>query len=99
MIAQPVGWLRKATAMARSYGAPLIADEVMTGGYLPMAATLTTQKVFDSFLGKYSDFRTFFHGHSYTANQLGAAASLASLDLVESPASNRARTKLQSTLA
>src|SRR5262249_13339862 len=36
----------------------------LTGGYLPMAATLTTQKVFDAFLGKYEEFKTFFHGHS-----------------------------------
>jgi adenosylmethionine-8-amino-7-oxononanoate aminotransferase len=47
----------------------------LTGGYLPMAATLTTQSVFDAFLGEYGEFRTFFHGHSYTANQLGAAAA------------------------
>ncbi len=45
----------------------------LTGGYLPMAATLTTQEVFDAFLGEYDEFKTFFHGHSYTGNQLGAA--------------------------
>ena len=56
----------------------------LTGGYLPMAATLTTQEVFDSFLGEYDEFKTFFHGHSFTGNPLGAAASLASLDLLES---------------
>ncbi|HXE42138.1 MAG TPA: aminotransferase class III-fold pyridoxal phosphate-dependent enzyme, partial [Candidatus Baltobacteraceae bacterium] len=50
----------------------------MTGGYLPIAATLTTQKIFDAFLGEYHEFKTFFHGHSYTGNQLGAAASNAS---------------------
>jgi adenosylmethionine-8-amino-7-oxononanoate aminotransferase len=55
----------------------------LTGGYLPMAATLTTQKVFDAFLGEYGEFKTFFHGHSYTANQLGAAAALASLDILQ----------------
>ena len=49
----------------------------LTGGYLPMAATLTTEKVFGAFLGKYEEFKTFFHGHSFTGNQLGAAASLA----------------------
>src|SRR3954449_4047995 len=63
----------------------------LTGGYLPMAATLTTQKVFDAFLGNYEEFKTFFHGHSYTGNQLGAAAALASLDILQSPASLRAR--------
>jgi adenosylmethionine-8-amino-7-oxononanoate aminotransferase len=56
----------------------------LTGGYLPMAATITTQKVFDAFLGEYSEFKTFFHGHSFTGNPLGAAASLASLELLES---------------
>jgi adenosylmethionine-8-amino-7-oxononanoate aminotransferase len=60
----------------------------LTGGYLPMAATLTTQAVFDAFLGDYDEFKTFFHGHSYTANQLGAAAALASLDLLQSADSN-----------
>jgi len=70
----------------------------MTGGYLPMAATLTTQAVFDAFLGEYEEFKTFFHGHSYTANQLGAAASLANLDLLSSPASVRARARLEEVL-
>jgi len=70
----------------------------LTGGYLPMAATLTTQAVFDAFLGKYAEFKTFFHGHSYTANQLGAAAALASLDILRSPASLRARQNLQQAL-
>ena len=70
----------------------------MTGGYLPMAATLTTQEVFDAFLGEYDEFKTFFHGHSYTANQLGAAASLASLDILQSAESIRARAGLQKNL-
>ena len=55
----------------------------LTGGYLPMAATLTTDAVYGSFLGRYSEFKTFFHGHSYTGNQLGAAAALASLGLLQ----------------
>jgi adenosylmethionine-8-amino-7-oxononanoate aminotransferase len=67
----------------------------MTGGYLPMAATLVTQPIFDAFLGEYAEFRTFFHGHSYTANQLGAAASIASLDVLQSPKSIRTRMTLQ----
>ena len=70
----------------------------LTGGYLPMAATLTTQAVFDAFLGDYAEFKTFFHGHSYTGNQLGAAAALASLDILSTPASIRVRQKLQKTL-
>jgi len=160
MIPQPSGWLRQTAQIARSHGAQLIADEVMTGfgrtgfpndvltsnkyqnekartssrpllgeragvrasvqltslfashqegvqpdflalakgmtgGYLPMAATLTTQPVFDVFLGDYSEFKTFFHGHSFTGNQLGAAAALASLDILQSPDSIRARKNLQ----
>lgn len=70
----------------------------LTGGYLPMAATLTTQRVFDAFLGEYEEFKTFFHGHSYTGNQLGAAAALASLDILQSRASVLARAKLQRAL-
>ena len=138
MIPQPAGWLRQVTAIARSHGALLIADEVMTGfgrtgappsqisnlesqtlfachhegvrpdflcvakgmtgGYLPMAATLTTQEIFDAFLGEYEDFKTFFHGHSYTANPLGAAASLASLELLQSAESIRVRARLQEAM-
>jgi adenosylmethionine-8-amino-7-oxononanoate aminotransferase len=71
----------------------------LTGGYLPMAVTLTSQPIFDAFLGEYEQFRTFFHGHSYTGNQLGAAAALASLALLESPASVQTRARLQKTLS
>jgi adenosylmethionine-8-amino-7-oxononanoate aminotransferase len=70
----------------------------LTGGYLPMAATLTTQPVFDAFLGEYDELKTFFHGHSYTGNQLGAAAALASLEILQSPASERSRLLLEHTL-
>lgn len=70
----------------------------LTGGYLPMAATLTTQSVFDAFLGEYEEFKTFFHGHSFTGNQLAAAAALASLDLLQSPASVHQRQRLEQTL-
>ena len=66
----------------------------MTGGYLPMAATLTTESVFDAFLGDYAALRTFFHGHSYTGNQLGAAASMASLDVLETDHTRRRREEL-----
>lgn len=71
----------------------------MTGGYLPMAATLTTDEVFGAFLGDYSEFKTFFHGHSYTGNQLGAAAALASIDLLLRPESLRDRSRLERELA
>ena len=70
----------------------------LTGGYLPMAATLTTQKVFDAFLGEYEEFKTFFHGHSFTGNQLGAAASLASLEILQTKQSVLQRTRLQKWL-
>jgi adenosylmethionine-8-amino-7-oxononanoate aminotransferase len=63
----------------------------LTGGYLPMGATLTTQEIFDAFLGDYEEFKSFFHGHSFTANQLGAAAALASLDILQSAGSIRSR--------
>lgn len=53
----------------------------LTGGYLPVAATLTTDRIYDAFLGDHADRRTFFHGHSFTGNQLGCAVALASLDL------------------
>jgi adenosylmethionine-8-amino-7-oxononanoate aminotransferase len=55
----------------------------ITGGYLPLAATLATQRIFDAFLGDPWDGRTFFHGHTYTGNPLACAAALASLDLFE----------------
>lgn len=51
----------------------------ITGGYLPLAATLATEPVFEVFLGPYEEFRAFFHGHTYTGNPLGCAAGLASL--------------------
>jgi adenosylmethionine---8-amino-7-oxononanoate aminotransferase len=70
----------------------------LTGGYLPMAATLTTGTVFDAFLGDYSEFKTFFHGHSFTGNQLGAAAALASLELLKTPASAASRARLAQVL-
>lgn len=70
----------------------------MTGGYLPMAATLVKQPIFDAFLGRYEEFKTFFHGHSYTANQLGAAASLASLEILQSRESLAARKSLEQSL-
>jgi adenosylmethionine-8-amino-7-oxononanoate aminotransferase len=146
MIPQPSGWLGQVTDIARSHGALLIADEVMTGfgrtgvtchvddkvitdvvknpaaaklfattrvgitpdflcvakgltgGYLPMAATLTTQKIFDAFLGEYDEFKTFFHGHSFTGNQLGAAAALASLDILQTKQSVLQRARLQKWL-
>lgn len=56
----------------------------ITAGYLPLAATLATQKVYDAFLGEYAELKTFFHGHTFTGNPIACAAALASLDLFES---------------
>lgn len=53
----------------------------LTAGYMPLAATLTTENVYRAFWGKYEDFKTFFHGHSYTGNPLGCAVALANLDI------------------
>jgi len=53
----------------------------ITGGYLPLAVTLTTEEVYEAFLGKHEDFKAFFHGHTYTANPLACAAAIATIDL------------------
>ena len=53
----------------------------ISGGYLPLAATLTTERIFESFLGPYASRKTFFHGHTYTGNPLACAAAVASLRL------------------
>jgi adenosylmethionine-8-amino-7-oxononanoate aminotransferase len=55
----------------------------LSGGYLPLAATLTTEAVHASFLGDFASMRTFFHGHTFTGNALACAAALASLRLFE----------------
>jgi adenosylmethionine-8-amino-7-oxononanoate aminotransferase len=55
----------------------------ITGGYLPLAATLATEEIFSAFLGEYKEYKTFFHGHTYTGNALGCAAAIANLDLFE----------------
>ena len=54
--------------------------------------------MFAAFLGEYGEFKTFFHGHSYTANQLGAAAALTSLEIMQGKPSIRARQKLEKNL-
>jgi adenosylmethionine-8-amino-7-oxononanoate aminotransferase len=53
----------------------------LTGGYMPMAATLTTERIYEGFLGSPEEQRTFFHGHTYTGNPLACAAALANLDV------------------
>jgi adenosylmethionine-8-amino-7-oxononanoate aminotransferase len=55
----------------------------ITGGYLPLAATFTTEPIFSAFLAPYDEFKAFFHGHTYTGNPLACAAALASLAIFE----------------
>ncbi len=55
----------------------------ITGGYLPLAATLCNDRVFQGFWAKYEELKTFFHGHTYTGNPLACSAALASLDLYD----------------
>jgi adenosylmethionine-8-amino-7-oxononanoate aminotransferase len=55
----------------------------ITGGYLPLAATLATDEVFDGFLAEFDEFKTFFHGHTYTGNPLACAVALANLEVFE----------------
>lgn len=59
----------------------LCVGKGITGGYLPLAATFASEALFETFLGPYEDFVTFFHGHTYTGNPLACAAGLASLDV------------------
>ena len=53
----------------------------LTGGYMPLAATMATEEIYQAFLGEYRDWKTFFHGHSYTGNPLGCAVALANLEV------------------
>ena len=55
----------------------------LTGGYMPLAATLATERIYEAFLGASSDYKAFFHGHTYTGNPLACAAAIASLDVFE----------------
>jgi adenosylmethionine---8-amino-7-oxononanoate aminotransferase len=55
----------------------------LTGGYLPLAATLASERIYEGFLGDHTAYRTFFHGHTYTGNPLACAAALATLDVFE----------------
>jgi adenosylmethionine-8-amino-7-oxononanoate aminotransferase len=61
----------------------LCVGKGLTGGYLPLAATLTTEAIYQGFLGAPDEFRTFFHGHTYTGNPLACAAGIATLELFE----------------
>ena len=61
----------------------LVVGKGITGGYLPLSAVLTTQAIYDAFLGDYAELKHLFHGHTYTGNPLCCAAALANLDLFE----------------
>ena len=61
----------------------LCVGKGLTGGYLPLAATLTTERIYEGFLGRFDEFRSFFHGHTYTGNPLACAAGIASLETFE----------------
>ncbi len=61
----------------------LCVGKGITGGYLPLAATLTTERLYEGFLGRHEDYRSFFHGHTYTGNPLGCAAGIATLETFE----------------
>ena len=68
----------------------------LTGGYLPLAATLTTEEIYNAFLGKAEELKTFFHGHTYTANPLACSVSLASIKLFEK---NKILQKIQNKIS
>src|SRR5512147_1557984 len=59
----------------------LAISKGLTGGYMPLAATVTTDEIYQAFLGNYEEFKSFFHGHSYTGNPLGCALALANLQI------------------
>ncbi len=61
----------------------LVLGKGLTGGYLPLSATITTKQIYDAFLGDYEEFKTFFHGHSYSGNPLSCAAALGNLQAFE----------------
>ena len=61
----------------------LVLAKGLTGGVLPLAATMTQEKIYEAFLGKMHEEKTFYYGHSYTANPIACAAALASLEIFE----------------
>jgi adenosylmethionine-8-amino-7-oxononanoate aminotransferase len=71
----------------------------LSGGYLPIAATVASREIFDAFLGDYRELKTFFHGHSYTGNALGCSAALANLKIFENENTLQQNVTLQRFLA
>jgi adenosylmethionine-8-amino-7-oxononanoate aminotransferase len=61
----------------------MVLAKGITGGYLPLAATLATEEIYAAFLGEHHEFKTFFHGHTFTGNPLACAAALANLEVFE----------------
>lgn len=84
-VATGFGRTGKMFAIEHEYLEPdlLCLGKGITGGYLPLAATLCSQEIFEAFLAPYEDFAAFFHGHTYTGNALACAVALASLDIFE----------------
>ena len=72
-----------ACQQAQTYPDFICLSKGLTGGYLPMAATLTTEKIYKAFYADHEKKKTFYHGHTYTANPVGCAAALASLEIFE----------------
>lgn len=68
----------------------------ITGGYLPLAATMTTENIFQGFLGRFDEFKTFFHGHTYTGNPLGCAVAIENLSIFKRERTTR---KMQKNIA
>lgn len=60
----------------------MVLAKGITGGYLPLAATIVAKKIYDGFLAEYEEMKTFFHGHTYTGNALAAAVACANIDLL-----------------
>src|SRR3990172_8076841 len=59
----------------------VVYGKMLTGGYLPLSATLANKRIYDAFLGSYKEMKHFFHGHTFTGNPLAAATALANLEL------------------
>jgi adenosylmethionine-8-amino-7-oxononanoate aminotransferase len=74
----------------------LALSKGLTGGYMPLAATLATEEIYRAFLGTYDERKTFFHGHSYTGNPLGCALALANMEVFKR---ERTLTRLKPRLA
>jgi adenosylmethionine-8-amino-7-oxononanoate aminotransferase len=61
----------------------MVIAKGITGGYLPLAATVTNEEIYGAFLGRYDEFKTFFHGHTFTGNPLACALAVANMELFE----------------